>query len=91
MSVIRHGNERFECPNGHQVAGDYIVECDECDATVAYVPLAVEIRLLEQLRGAVEGIRRELQAIRAVLPEDPNRRLGVFDHLAEIDRLIGGQ
>jgi hypothetical protein len=57
MSVIRHGDERFECPNGHQISGDFFVECDECDAVVAYVPLAVEIRLTEQLQGTVESAR----------------------------------
>lgn len=36
------------------------------------------------------AIRTALEAIWSALPEDPNRALGIFDHLATIDRENGG-
>lgn len=36
----------------------------------------------------VAVIRRALNAIWSVLPEHPARELGVFDHLADIDRIV---
>lgn len=49
----------------------------------------VRERILRDLRPAEHAnpvIRQSLEAIWAVLPEDPNRALGVFDLLADIDR-----
>lgn len=63
MRVIEHGDERFECPNGHQISGDFFVECDECDEAVHYVPVVVEERLAEQLRGAVHFTDEERERV----------------------------
>jgi hypothetical protein len=48
--------ERYECPNGHEVDGIITVPCEECDALVAYEPLAHGTELERQQQGAVDAL-----------------------------------
>lgn len=88
MDVL--GHEEFVCPNGHSFIGVRAVRCEECEAPVACVPLAVEIALREQLEGAVA----ENEQLRADLTRVRGQRDALIEHehvmTAEIDRLRAG-
>lgn len=51
---------RYECPNGHVFTSAQTVQCDQCDAKVAVVPLA---RLIES-GGEIERLRGEVKRLR---------------------------